>query len=75
MTNQKGLNINVHDRVEVCTDYEKDGIGTVLTFRTVKRGGAYYIREAVIKMDKGYIEYAAMDFNDHNHTFIERVIK
>lgn len=75
MTNQKGLNINVHDRVEVCTDYETDGIGTVLTFRTIKYDGAYYIREAVIRMDKGYIEYAAMDFNDHNHTFIERVIK
>ena len=74
MTNQTGLNINVRDRVEVCTGYETDGIGTVLTFRTTKYDGVY-IHEAVIRMDKGYIEYAAMDFNDHNHTFIERVIK
>lgn len=74
MTNQVGLDIHENDRVDVCEDYEYIGVGTVLGFRTSTYDGND-VREAIIQMDKGYIEYAAMDFNDHNHTFIERVIK
>ncbi len=74
MTNQVGLDIHETDRVSVWENYEYIGNGTVLGFRTSTYNGKD-VRETIVYMDNGYIEYVAMDYNDHNNTFIERIIK